>query len=304
MNDVLMKTGSFLIIITLGYELKQYGVLKCKDAKIISELILKLTLPCALLSNSKEIRINRTTLYLILFALAANLLTFYAAIIVNRKKAKDSAAIAALNVSGFNIGNFAIPIALTFLGSKVLGYIFMFDIGNAICGFGLMYFLADVYYNEDSKFDLKELKKKLLGSVPFITYILMVILSLFHMTIPDFLMYPIESIGNANVFLSMLYIGILMDLHINKTQIKKVWNVLSLRIITELIISITVWNLPVSKTVRLAVLFCMFTPITSITPVYCEKIRPGDPMPALYSTVSIIIAIIINVFLLIFTGGQ
>ena len=51
MDALLIKTGGLLLIVALGYLLKRRGVFQQGDARLLSRIIVNLTLPGALLSS-------------------------------------------------------------------------------------------------------------------------------------------------------------------------------------------------------------------------------------------------------------
>lgn len=300
MEAILTKTATFILIILLGYLLKRLGILKREDSGIVSKLIMNLTLPCALLTSSNDIQINGITLILIAFALFINIFAFYFGVLSSRGQAtKVERAVSALNISGFNIGNFAIPFVQSFYNSSCIGYICMFDLGNAVCGFGLIYFLSSLYVRNDSRFDVRELVDKLLKSVPFMTYIFIVILSLFKLQLPAFLQVTVSTVGDANVFLSMILIGLLLEFHTGHGESKNVVRILVLRVACAVLGTVIAFLLPIPHYAKVMLLFCMFTPTTSITPIYCLKHGYDGATPAVVSTLSMITSIVIYVFLLL-----
>ena len=299
MEAVLTKTATFILIILLGYLLKRLGILKREDSAIISKLIMNLTLPCALLSSSKDIQINGITLILIVFALLINIFAFYFGILCSfRQSTKVERAVSALNISGFNIGNFAIPFVQSFYSSSYIGYICMFDLGNAVAGFGLIYFLSCLYVQKDSRFRIRDLTDKLLKSVPFMTYIFIVILSLLKLQLPAFIQSTVSTIGSANVFLSMILIGLLLEFHIDYSEIKDVARIMILRVLCAVLGAGIAFLLPIPHYAKVMLLFCLFTPTTSITPIYCLKHGYDGTTPAVVSTLSMITSIVIYMFLL------
>lgn len=301
METIITKIIAFLIIIALGFFLKKIGVFERTDAKIISKIIIYLTLPCTILSSSKEIVINKVTIVLVLFALFVNVFTFYFGILFHRRdNSRLMNAVGALNVSGFNIGNYAIPFVQCFFASSAVGYICMFDIGNALCGFGLIYFLGSIYVDNNRKFDFIDLGNKLIHSVPFMTYILVVIISIFHLKLSASVYSFFSLVGNANTFLSMLLIGIILELKISKREFADASYIIVLRIVAQIICAAIILILPIPVQVKRVLPFCIFTPVTSVTPIYCIKLGYDGPLPAIVSTITMVSSIIIYVVMLIF----
>ena len=57
MDALLIKTGGLLLIVALGYLLKRRGVFQQGDARLLSRIIVNLTLPGALLSSFSAFRL-------------------------------------------------------------------------------------------------------------------------------------------------------------------------------------------------------------------------------------------------------
>lgn len=51
MGEILMQAFSFVAIIILGYVLRSRGFFKEEDFYVISRIVLKITLPAAIVSN-------------------------------------------------------------------------------------------------------------------------------------------------------------------------------------------------------------------------------------------------------------
>ena len=71
MTAILMKAGCFIAIILLGYMLRRIGVFQKEDFHVLSKLVLKVTLPAALVSSVAGKEISPSMLVLCLLDLAA-----------------------------------------------------------------------------------------------------------------------------------------------------------------------------------------------------------------------------------------
>ena len=56
MIDVLIKALGFILVIIIGFVLKQFKILKKEDGYILATIIMNVTLPCALFSNANGIK--------------------------------------------------------------------------------------------------------------------------------------------------------------------------------------------------------------------------------------------------------
>ena len=88
----------------------------------------------------------------------------------------------------------------------------------------------DVYKRQvvanEEKQSFKTVAKKLFSSIPFCTYIILFFLSLFHIAIPTQILTVTSIAGNANAFLAMLMIGILLEIKLDLSQIRLIKKIL------------------------------------------------------------------------------
>ena len=81
MTDVLTKAGVLLAIIVLAYALKRIGVFQTADYQILSKLVFRLSLPCAVITAFSEGFQRSGEMYLLaLFGLGINIVLWAAVI--------------------------------------------------------------------------------------------------------------------------------------------------------------------------------------------------------------------------------
>lgn len=69
MESVLVKVVSFIAVIVVGYLLKRVGFFRAEDFRLIAGLVLKVTLPCAIISNFTRIDVDAALFVLVLLGL-------------------------------------------------------------------------------------------------------------------------------------------------------------------------------------------------------------------------------------------
>lgn len=62
MDEILIKAGGFLFMIALGFVLKRIGLFSLDDSGFLSKLVLKVTLPMAIIKNFQGLELNRSYL--------------------------------------------------------------------------------------------------------------------------------------------------------------------------------------------------------------------------------------------------
>lgn len=97
MDALLIKTGGLLLIVALGYLLKRRGVFQQGDARLLSRIIVNLTLPGALLSSFSAFRLVPSLLAVLAAAAAANVLLLAVSALVTRRRPGPVRALYLLN---------------------------------------------------------------------------------------------------------------------------------------------------------------------------------------------------------------
>ena len=66
---VLTKAAAFILTIVMGYVLKRKGFFHPDDFYLISKIVIRITLPCAIISNFSNITMDRSLLFLCLLGI-------------------------------------------------------------------------------------------------------------------------------------------------------------------------------------------------------------------------------------------
>lgn len=134
---------------------------------VLSKIAIRITLPCAIISNFSKISIDMSMLILCVIGIVCNLI--YVGIGLwykNQKRSGDAKAFDMLNLSGYNIGNFTMPFIQNFLGP--VGFIpVRSDAGNSVMCTGLTFALASAAKGEGGRSSAGSMVKTLLSSLPF-----------------------------------------------------------------------------------------------------------------------------------------
>lgn len=85
MESVLVKVVSFIAVIVVGYLLKRVGFFRAEDFRLIAGLVLKVTLPCAIISNFTRIDVDAALFVLVLLGLGCNLVTVAAGWLASKR---------------------------------------------------------------------------------------------------------------------------------------------------------------------------------------------------------------------------
>ena len=300
MLDILMRAGSFIAIIVMGYLLKRIGFFKQEDFTVLSKIVIRITLPCAIITSFAGKTIDPALLSLTFLAIGCGLTYVLVAFFLNRKNSREQQAFEMLNLPGYNIGTFVIPFAQSFLGSLGVIAVSLFDSGNAVICLGGTFSLAAMV-KDGNGFSVKKIVTALTRSVPFMTYMIMLLVNLLRLNVPSFIL-SVANIGtNANAFMAMLMIGVGFKLELSdKKQVGTIVKLLSLRYSIAFVFSLVFYFLlPFPLEVRQALVILACSPIGSAVPGFTEQLKGDVGLSSALNSFAMVISITITVILLL-----
>ena len=113
--------------------------------------------------------------------------------------------------------------------------------------------------------------KGFFGSIPFDTYLVMIVLMLANVKIPAVVATFVEPLANANSFVAMLMVGMLMDL----------------------LSAVCAWFvLPFGANVREAVVMCCLAPIAVFSTLFTDEVLGNAKLAGFSLSVSAIIGLV------------
>lgn len=300
MLDILLRAGSFIAIIVMGYLLKRIGFFKQEDFTVLSKIVIRITLPCAIVTSFAGKTIDPALLSLTFIAIGCGITYISVAFLINRNHSREQQSFEMLNLPGYNIGTFVIPFAQSFLGSLGVIAVSLFDTGNAVICLGGAYSVAAMV-KDGNGFSLKRVVSALVRSVPFMTYMIMLLVNLFRLRVPGFVL-SVAGIGtNANAFMAMLMIGVGFKLELSdKRQIGTIVKLLSIRYGLATVFSLIFYFLlPFALEVRQALVILAFSPIGSAVPGFTEQLKGDVGLSSALNSFAMVISISITVVLLL-----
>lgn len=299
MDAILSKAAGLALMIFAGYALKRLGVFRTEDAKVVSRIVVNLTLPAALITGFRTFQFDAGYLALIVIALAGNFLLLALGLRRAGNKPLEIRALYALNVSSYNIGTFVLPFVQSFLPVDALIGVSMFDAGNCPVNSGISY--AVVAAGEGGeRVRLRFVADKLARSVPFMTYLILMALAVCRIQLPDPVYQITSTVGGANSFLAMLMIGILFEVRAEREERRLIVEILALRYGGNLILALLVWLLPLPLVIRQVSVLALMAPIPSVAMVYCEKCGCKPSVYGVLNSLSIAVSLCLTFLLMIF----
>lgn len=293
MADILTRAVCFVAIIALGFILRRVGFFREEDFHVLSQITLKITLPASIIYSFSQSPVDFSMLSLLFLGLAAGLIYVAVAVLINLRSNREKRAFEMLNLPGYNIGLFAMPFIQGFLGPTGVITTSIFDTGNAFVCLGGAFSLASSV-KDGNGISLKRIGKALLTSVPFMCYVVMIILNLTKIQLPGIVVNFAETVRGANTFMAMLMIGVGFKLSAKKEQIWQIVRLVLLRYgIAVAIACLFYFALPFQLEIRKTLVLLAFSPIGAAVPAFTAEMKGDFGLSSAINSITILCSIVI-----------
>ena len=295
---VLSKAIAFVLIILIGYMCKRRGVFAPTDYQLVSKIVLNITLPCAVISSFAHFQLDLSLLAAVALGLSGNCVMLFVALMLTRRETLAAKIFYIFSLAGYNIGCFTLPFAQAFLTPFAVVGLCMFDVGNSIMCTGMTYALTAscIGYADGHKdrFSVKSIAEKLLHSAPFVVYISMLLLALAGVQFPKSVYTFTDIVGAANPFLSMLMIGMMFEIKLDKQAMGYVKELFSVRYLASLACAgAFIYFAPFKQEVNYVIALAFMAPCTIIGPIFVEKLGGNVQLASLFNSMTIITSVIL-----------
>ena len=298
MLELLTRAGAFISVILLGVFLRRIGLFREDDFRVLSNIVIKITLPAAIITSFSQNLIHTDMLMLALLGFGGGAFYMLLAFITNLHRSKEQRAFEVLNLPGYNIGAFALPFTQSFLGPVGVVATCLFDTGNAFICLGGSYSVATMI-KDGTGFSWKRMIHSLSQSVPFLCYMIMVPLNLLRIQLPGIVLEFAGIVSNANAFMAMLAIGVGFRLTSDRTQIGSIVRILGIRYTVATVLALFYYYLlPFPIAVRQALVILAFSPIGSAVPPFTREMGGDVGLSSAVNSIAIVISTIMIVVLL------
>ena len=224
------------------------------------------------------------------FAFGAYLVTFA---ITPRTKREDR-TFYLLNGCGFNLGCFALPFVQAIFSPTMAVATCLYDAGNAFMMAGGSYALTGLIAGGSRiQHPVRFVAKRLFSSLPFDTYLLIIVLSVAGARLPSELVAFTEPIANANSFLAMFMLGLMMSFSISHERMAKVARLVGLREAFSAVLTCVVWlALPVDNVMRALLTLLVWSPASALAPMYTQMSGGDGGLAGFANALTIILGVI------------
>jgi len=301
MHTVFLKAGTFLFLTFLGYFIKRIGLVRKEDSRVLSKIIMNITLPCAIIASFGQANRDFSLLILPVISIVACLFMAGTGVLITRRKDDADKAYYILCLPAYNIGNFTLPFVQGLLSPNAVVGCCMFDMGNAIMCTGLDNSIAMLDQASSKNGDHHgETFRRLLSSVSFDVYIVLLFMMLCDIPVPGTVREVTSLIGQANSIISMLMLGIMIEFRIDRKKLPKILIVLSIRICFAALLSVCMYRLlPFPQEIRKAVAICAWAPCSSVSAAFVQELNGDYALASLTNTMSVLVSLLVIPLLLV-----
>ena len=249
-------------------------------------------------------KMDYTLFILTLIGFCGNLLMIAWGFILTRYQTNAAKIFYVFNLAGYNIGCFTLPFAQSFLGPFAVVATCMFDVGNSIMCTGGTYALTSGLVHTGEKYEpvnLRSIAAKLLGSVPFVVYMLMLVCAVLQLHLPQPVYTLTGLIGGANTFLSMLMIGMMFEMTLDLDKLKQVREVVLYRYVFGIaLVWLCFYHVPLSAEVKEVLTLVFLAPSTAIGPIFIARMGGNVELAGFANSITIVLSIILMTLFFIF----
>lgn len=280
MEEALFKVLSFITFIMLGYLLRRLSILKAETFRVLSGIVFYITLPCIIITSINGVPVTSEMLWLVALGALCNVLMVATGYGMTHGKARQERAFSMLNLSGYNIGTFAMPFVAGFLPPTGFLATCLFDAGNAIMCTGGTYALANSVTDASQHLSIKSFLRNVFSSIPFCIYLIMIVMAFLHLALPHPVIIFTKIAGDANAFLCMLMIGVNINLQMDSKSFRCLIKHITVRYALSAVLAFLFYRyLPFSLEIRQAMAVIALAPSSSLALIFTMKLK-GDVIMA------------------------
>lgn len=282
----------------MGFLLRRIGFFQEGDFRVLSQITLKITLPASIIYSFSQAPADFSMLSIAAIALGVGLLYLGIAFLMNLRSSRNQKAFEMLNLPGYNIGLFAMPFVQSFLGPTGVVTTSIFDTGNAFVCLGGAFSIASSV-KDGSGISLKRIGKALVTSVPFMCYIVMIVLNLTKIHLPSPVVDLAEIIRGSNTFMAMLMLGVGFKLSAKKEQIGQIIRIILVRYsVAAVLAGLFYFVLPFSLEIRQTLTLLAFSPVSAAVPAFTAELKEDFGLSSAINSITILCSIVIMTVLL------
>ena len=294
--DYIFKPMSYVLVIMLGYLLKRAGFFGKDDHRLMGKIMVNITLPCTIIQAFDGFERDAKMFIIVGIGFICAFMPILLMYLTTGRVEKRLRAYRMLNIGGYNIGCFSLPLVQAFFGNTGVVAACMFDTGNAIMMTGGAYAMTSTLLRTggEERESVGDVLLKFVKSLPFDAYMMMILLAVLGVKIPSVVFTLTRPAGQANAFVAMLMIGMMFEpagdrALLRETARELVWRYLFAAASAALVFFCTPFELVVRQTLCIV----CFAPLSSLAPIYTDRCHSDTALASFTNSVSIAVSLIV-----------
>lgn len=305
MEEALIKVAAFVCTIVAGYLAGRSGKLGQAPGAVLSKIVFTFTLPCAVVHAFGSADFTPALLLLVPLGLAFALGAYGVTLLITRRCERTDRVFFLLSSCGFNIGCFALPFVQAVFPATMAVATCMFDAGNAVMMAGGSYALTGVTAGTSRvAHPARFIARKLIGSIPFDAYLLIIVLALAGIHLPQEVVQFTEPIAQANSFLALFMLGLMMSFSASRERVAKVAELVGLRVVYACAFTALAFvMLPFDTMTKWVIALLVWGPASALAPTYTQMSGGDGGLAGFANACTIVIGVVAATVIAILSGA-
>lgn len=301
--NYMVKPLSYVLLIVLGYVLKRAGFFGREDYRLMSRIMINITLPCTIVRAFSGFSRDPQMFLIVGISFVCSMLPPILMYLATPGVDTRLRAYRMINIGGYNIGCFSLPLIEAFFGSTGVVAACMFDVGNAVMMTGGAYALTSTLLKTggETRESAGDILMKFLRSAPFDTYLIVFLLMALNVQLPEAVYTLAQPAANANAFIAMLMIGMMFEPAGDRTKLTEAARELAVRYAIAAVFALACYVLtPFDLVIRQALVVLCFAPLSSLAPIYTDRCHSDTALASFTNSVSIAVSLVLMMALSMF----
>ena len=290
-NDVFLIT---LAMIIFGYLIKKYNYVTEKEGKTISRFLMHTTFPALMVVSTMRIKLESSLFLIPFLTLAFGSTMLLIAWFVFRKYPNDMRGLLTMGAGGLNTGLFAFPIIEGIWGRDALVYAIMFDIGNTVVVFGLVYSIGNYFAKKgESTIDFQVILNKVIRLPPLQGMAIGLLINVLHIPVPNICVDFLDVLAKGNKPIVLLLMGIYLSFELDRKQVWAVGKVLIIRYICGFLAVAMIYNILPPSLEQSILIVCVVLPVGLIILPFSDELHFDSRVAALLVNMSLLVSFVV-----------
>ncbi|HOY18630.1 MAG TPA: AEC family transporter [Haliscomenobacter sp.] len=284
-----------LSIIAIGFLLKKYGFVTEKDGKTISKFLMHTTFPALMIVSTARVKLDPELFLIPLFCIGFCGIMLSLAWFWFSNYSTDLRGVLTMGAGTANVGLFGFPIIEGLFGKEALVYAVMFDIGNTIIAFGVVYPIGRYFASGgQAGLDWKPILKRVFSLPPFLGLIIGLSINIFSLPLPTLAFDALDVLAKGNKPLVLLLMGVYLSFALDKNQLKAISKVLFIRYSVGLtMVAVLYFFLPADSLMRSVLIMCVLLPLGMTILPFSDEMNFDSRIAGTLLNISLLISFVL-----------